>query len=229
MTQPLQHEPTRHGGQVRYAIAGALSIVLAVLDLPWDRLRAYWSWSRTGAVSGAVLYAAAAAAAGAGAVVIAGVGSAARGGTAGLLSAVWQGVTGHALMRVSRSSDKVAGTANVIVKIRMRLFEFLDSVIDDAMLNVLQAKSDRDLAAIAIDLLEVGRRANTLSDRRRREVDELSQALIRFRAPGADKGDARCHLRSVVRAESLAQGATKERLRVLNATTLQEGDSLRRR
>lgn len=203
---------------MRFAIAGLVSVILALVDLPWAQLRAYRSWCSAAAVVCAAGYAASAAAVGVAGAFVAGLGAETTAGAAAALAAAAQGAGGHAALRVALPAgdeavlpDGAPQGSSPLAAVRVRIFDYLDTRADESMLPILQDMDDAALTRLAIDLHATADRAAALPARRRRELRELAAAVAELRSVGGN--DERQTVRSLLRAECVAQGMSRGRLK----------------
>lgn len=208
---------------LRFAVAGVVSALLGMMDLPASQLAGLASWSRRTFAWIAPLYLALSAAGGVAAVWIASsVGGPPADGQPTVAAAALLGVAGHAAMRASvrarpgRSDAAVA--ASVLERARGWLEALLRAQAEAQVLPAIKALSDTGLLELAADLAEPA--LENPSKARRQRLDILLAAAEALHiAQGRSKDQARRSLRTALRAEVVHQGATRGRVRQADETS----------
>lgn len=207
---------------LRYAVAGAVSAGLGLLDLPASQLAGLASWSRRTFAWIAPLYLVLSAAGGVAAVWLASsVGGPPADGQPTVVAAALLGVAGHAAMRASVRARPGRSDAAVVASVLERSREWLEALLrskaEAEVLPAIKALSDDGLLELAADL--AGPALENPSKARRRRLDILIAAAEAFHTGrGRSKDQARRSLRTALRAEVVHQGATRKRVRQADQT-----------
>lgn len=202
---------------LRYAVAGAVSAVLGLMDLPASQISALASWSKRTFAWIAPLYLVLSAAGGVAAVALASsVGAPPEAGQPTVAAAALLGAAGHAAMRASVRARPGQADAAVAASVLERARQWLETLLRaKAVAQVLpeiKALSDDGLLELTADLAHPA--LQHASKGRRQRLDILLAAAESFHgARGRSKDLARKYLRTALRAEVVHQGATRNRVR----------------
>jgi hypothetical protein len=202
---------------LRYAVAGAVSAALGLMDLPASQLAGLASWSRRTFAWIAPLYLVLSAAGGVAAIALASsVGAPSADGQPTVAAAALLGAAGHAAMRASLRARPGRSDATVAASVLERAREWLEALLRAKaaaqILPAIKALSDDGLLELAADLAEPA--LENPSKARRQRLDILLAAAEAFHgARGRSKDQGRRSLRTALRAEVVHQGATRKRVR----------------